>query len=108
MKINFYKGYDKESNVLSLFVELGKRVVIIGWARRCNDAEWRRQFATDMLLRGCGMMLEHNAMGRIMGGEQIDTCTISREELERARNAFISAEGHPIKYETEVLYHHAK
>ena len=50
MKIKFHKAYDAETNKLSLFIEFERRIVVVPYSRRFNDAAGRRQFALDMLL----------------------------------------------------------
>ena len=78
MKIKFHKAYDSETNKLSLFIELELRIVVVPWARRFNDAAGRRQFAVDMLLRGCGLMRPLSDLKRMMPGSfgQIDDLVV--------------------------------
>lgn len=108
MKIKFHKAYDSESNKLSLFIEFERRIVCVPWARRFNDAAGRRQFAIDMLLRGCGLMRPLTDLKRMMPGSfgQIDEIEISPEELKRERDLFLSSEGIPFNSETEMRWHH--
>ncbi|MMU43671.1 hypothetical protein EB483_04710 [Escherichia coli] len=108
MKIKFHKAYDAESNKLSLFIEFERRIVVVPWARRFNDAGGRRQFAVDMLLRGCGLMRPLSDLKRMMPGSfgQIDEIEISPEELKRERDLFLSCEGIPFNSETEMKWHH--
>lgn len=108
MKIKFHKAYDAESNKLSLFIEFERRIVVVPYARRFNDAAGRRQFALDMLLRGCGLMRPLSDLKRMMPGSfgQIDEIEISPEELKRERDLFLSSEGIPFNSETEMRWHH--
>lgn len=108
MKIKFHKAYDSESNKLSLFIEFERRIVCVPWARRFNDAAGRRQFAIDMLLRGCGLMRPLTDLKRMMPGSfgQIDEIEISPEELKRERDLFLSCEGILFNSETEMKWHH--
>ena len=108
MKIKFHKCYDSESNKLSLFIEFERRIICVPWARRFNDAAGRRQFALDMLLRGCGLMRPLSDLKRMMSGSfgQIDEIEISPEELKRERDLFLSSEGIPFNSETEMRWHH--
>ncbi|EFL1380553.1 hypothetical protein AKK14_000440 [Escherichia coli] len=108
MKIKFHKAYDADSNKLSLFIEFERRIVCVPWARRFNDAAGRRQFAIDMLLRGCGLMRPLTDLKRMMPGSfgQIDEIEISQEELKRERDLFLSSEGIPFNSETEMRWHH--
>lgn len=108
MKIKFHKAYDAESNKLSLFIEFERRIVVVPWSRRFNDAGGRRQFAVDMLLRGCGLMRPLSDLKRMMPGSfgQIDEMEISPEELKRERDLFLSSEGNPFNSETEMKWHH--
>ncbi|HHE5945796.1 TPA: hypothetical protein ACPE2N_000777 [Escherichia coli] len=108
MKIKLHKAYDSETNKLSLFIEFERRIVCVPWARRFNDAAGRRQFALDMLLRGCGLMRPLSDLKRMMPGSfgQIDEIEVSQEELNRARDLFLSSEGHPFNPETEMKWHH--
>lgn len=108
MKIKFHKAYDADSNKLSLFIEFERRIVCVPWARRFNDAAGRRQFAIDMLLRGCGLMRPLTDLKRMMPGSfgQIDEIEISPEELKRERDLFLSSEGIPFNSETEMRWHH--
>ncbi|EFN8122236.1 hypothetical protein EB638_03685 [Escherichia coli] len=108
MKIKFHKCYDSESNKLSLFIEFERRIICVPWARRFNDAAGRRQFAVDMLLRGCGLMRPLSDLKRMMPGSfgQIDEIEISPEELKRERDLFLSSEGIPFNSETEMRWHH--
>ncbi|HAW7197002.1 TPA: hypothetical protein JLB87_001861 [Escherichia coli] len=108
MKIKFYKCYDSYTNKLSLFIEFERRVVCVPYSRRFNDAAGRRQFALDMLLRGCGLMRPLSDLKRMMPGSfgQIDEIEISQEELKRARDLFLSSEGNPFNPETEMKWHH--
>ncbi|EPU3084335.1 hypothetical protein ACVV2V_002678 [Escherichia coli] len=108
MKIKFHQAYDADSNKLSLFIEFERRIVCVPWARRFNDAAGRRQFAIDMLLRGCGLMRPLTDLKRMMPGSfgQIDEIEISPEELKRERDLFLSSEGIPFNSETEMRWHH--
>ena len=108
MKIKFHKGYDSATNKLSLFIEFERRIVVVPYARRFNDAAGRRQFALDMLLRGCGLMRPLSDLKRMMPGSfgQIDEIEVSQEELKRARDLFLSSEGNPFNPETEMKWHH--
>ncbi|HFE4459057.1 TPA: hypothetical protein ACF24E_001254 [Escherichia coli] len=108
MKIKLHKAYDAETNKLSLFIEFERRIVCVPWARRFNDAAGRRQFALDMLLRGCGLMRPLSDLKRMMPGSfcQIDEIEVSQEELKRARDLFLSSEGSPFNPETEMKWHH--
>ncbi|EFK2283411.1 hypothetical protein ACNF1F_19345 [Escherichia coli] len=108
MKIKLHKAYDSETNKLSLFIEFERRIVCVPWARRFNDAAGRRQFALDMLLRGCGLMRPLSDLKRMMPGSfgQIDEIEISPEELKRERDLFLSSEGNPLNSETEMKWHH--
>lgn len=108
MKIKFHKCYDSQTNKLSLFIEFERRIVCVPWARRFNDAAGRRQFALDMLLRGCGLMRPLSDLKRMMPGSfgQIDEIEISKEELNRARDLFLSSEGNTFNPETEMRWHH--
>lgn len=108
MKIKLHKAYDAETNKLSLFIEFERRIVCVPWARRFNDAAGRRQFALDMLLRGCGLMRPLSDLKRMMPGSfgQIDEIEINQEELKRARDLFLSSEGNPFNPETEMRWHH--
>ena len=108
MKIKFHIAYDSETNKLSLFIEFERRIVVVPWARRFNDAAGRRQFAVDMLLRGCGLMRPLSDLKRMMPGSfgQIDEIEISPEELKRERDLFLSSEGNPLNSETEMKWHH--
>ncbi|EMB1931433.1 hypothetical protein WJQ78_001948 [Escherichia coli] len=108
MKIKFHQAYDADSNKLSLFIEFERRIVCVPWARRFNDAAGRRQFAIDMLLRGCGLMRPLTDLKRMMPGSfgQIDEIEISPEELKRERDLFLSSEGNPFNSETEMKWHH--
>lgn len=108
MKIKFYKSYDSATNKLSLFIEFERRIVVVPYARRFNDAAGRRQFALDMMLRGCGLMRPLSDLNRMMSGSfgQIDEIEVSQEELKRARDLFLSSEGNPFNPETEMRWHH--
>ncbi|EMV5993667.1 hypothetical protein AACN38_000132 [Escherichia coli] len=108
MKIKFHQAYDADSNKSSLFIEFERRIVCVPWARRFNDAAGRRQFAIDMLLRGCGLMRPLTDLKRMMPGSfgQIDEIEISPEELKRERDLFLSSEGNPFNSETEMKWHH--
>lgn len=108
MRIKFHKAYDAESNKLSLFIEFERRIVVVPYARRFNDAAGRRQFALDMLLRGCGLMRPLSDLKRMMPGSfgQIDEIEVSREELKQARDLFLSSEGNQFNPETEMKWHH--
>ena len=108
MKIKLHKAYDSVTNKLSLFIEFERRIVCVPWARRFNDAAWRRQFALDMLLRGCGLMRPLSDLKRMMPGSfgQIDEIEISQDELKRERDLFLSSEGNPFNPETEMKWHH--
>lgn len=108
MKIKFHKAYDAETNKLSLFIEFERRIVVVPYARRFNDAAGRRQFALDMMLRGCGLMRPLSDLNRMMPGSfgQIDEIEVSQEELNRARDLFLSSEGSPFNPETEMRWHH--
>ncbi|EFF6379759.1 hypothetical protein B1O87_003016 [Escherichia coli] len=108
MKIKFHKAYDADTNKLSLFIEFERRIVCVPWARRFNDAAGRRQFAIDILLRGCGLMRPLTDLKRMMPGSfgQIDEIEISPEELKRERDLFLSSEGIPFNSETEMRWHH--
>ncbi|EKP3046867.1 hypothetical protein P3J60_001941 [Escherichia coli] len=108
MKIKFHKAYDADSNKLSLFIEFERRIVVVPYSRRFNDAAGRRQFAIDMLLRGCGLMRPLTDLKRMMPGSfgQIDEIEISPEELKRERDLFLSSEGIPFNSETEMRWHH--
>ena len=108
MKIKFHKAYDAESNKLSLFIEFERRIVVVPYARRFNDAAGRRQFALDMMLRGCGLMRPLSDLNRMMPGSfgQIDEIEVSQEELNRARYLFLSSEGNQFNSETEMKWHH--
>ena len=100
MKIKFHKAYDSETNKLSLFIEFERRIVVVPWARRFNDAAGRRQFAV--------LMRPLSDLKRMMPGSfgQIDEIEISQEELKRARDLFLSSEGNPFNPETEMKWHH--
>ncbi|WP_196606370.1 hypothetical protein [Escherichia coli] len=108
MKIKLHKAYDSQTNKLSLFIEFERRIVCVPWARRFNDAAGRRQFALDMLLRGCGLMRPLSDLKRMMPGSfgQIDEIEISPEEMKRERDLFLSREGNPFNSETEMKWHH--
>ena len=108
MKIKFHKAYDADSNKLSLFIEFERRIVVVPYSRRFNDAAGRRQFAIDMLLRGCGLMRPLTDLKRMMPGSfgQIDEIEISPEELKRERDLFLSSEGIPFNSETEMRWHY--
>lgn len=108
MKIKFHKAYDSATNKLSLFIEFERRIVVVPYSRRFNDAAGRRQFALDMLLLGCGLMRPLSDLKRMMHGSfgQIDEIEVSQEELNRARDLFLSSEGHPFNPETEMKWHH--
>ena len=108
MKIKFHKCYDSQTNKLSLFIEFERRIACVPWCRRFNDAAGRRQFAVDMLLRGCGLMRPLSDLKRMMPGSfgQIDEIEISQEELKRERDLFLSSEGIPFNSETEMRWHH--
>ncbi len=108
MKIKFHKAYDAESNKLSLFIEFERRIVVVPYSRRFNDSGGRRQFAIDMLLRGCVLMRPLSDLKRMMPGSfgQIDEIEISPEELKRERDLFLSSEGNPFNSETEMKWHH--
>nr|UWI12047.1 MAG: hypothetical protein [Bacteriophage sp.] len=108
MKIKLHKAYDSQTNKLSLFIEFERWIVCVPWARRFNDAAGRRQFALDMLLRGCGLMRPLSDLKRMMPGSfgQIDEIEISKEEMKRERDLFLSREGNPFNSETEMKWHH--
>ncbi|MCK3346392.1 hypothetical protein MZH80_17760 [Escherichia coli] len=108
MKIKFHKAYDSATNKLSLFIEFERRIVVVPYSRRFNDAGGRRQFAIDMLLRGCGLMRPLSDLKRMMPGSfcQIDEIEITQEELKRERDLFLSSEGNPFNSETEMKWHH--
>ncbi len=108
MKIKLHKAYDANTNKLSLFIEFERRIVVVPWSRRFNDAGARRKFAVDMLLRGCGLMRPLSDLKRMILGSfgQIDEIEISPEELKRERDLFLSCEGNPFNADKEMKWHH--